>query len=133
MMDPGGAIMARRLAVPVTAVALGAAAWAAQAVGGDFRGGAVSFGIMAAYGLVVLALSKRSDVAGVLAGIAPDERYRAIEQRALAATGLVLVLYVIAGFLWEQVHGRSGMPYTLMGAVAAVAYLGSIVYGRFRG
>ena len=35
--------MTRRLAVPVTAVVLGAAAWAAQAIGGDVRGGAISF------------------------------------------------------------------------------------------
>ncbi|MGA7910074.1 MAG: hypothetical protein WCC30_00785, partial [Candidatus Dormiibacterota bacterium] len=66
------------------------------------------------------------------AGNAPDERYRAIDQRALAATGLVLILYVIGGFLWEQVHGRSGMPFTLMGAVAGFTYLGSVIYGRFR-
>jgi Na+/H+ antiporter NhaD/arsenite permease-like protein len=133
MTDLGGTIMTMRLAVPVTAVVLGAAAWAAQAIGGDFRGGAVSFAILAAYAAVVFAFSTRSDIARVLAGNAPDERYRAIDQRALAGTGLVLILFVIGGFLWEQAHGRSGMPYTLMGAVAALAYLGSVVYGRFRG
>jgi len=125
--------MARRLAVPVTALVLGAAAWAAQAIGGDARAGAISFAIMAAYAAVVFAFSSRSDLARVLAGNAPDERYRAIDQRALAGTGLVLIVYVIGGFLWEQAHGRSGMPYTLMGAVAGLAYLGSLVYGRLRG
>jgi Na+/H+ antiporter NhaD/arsenite permease-like protein len=125
--------MNRRLVVPLTAVVLGAAAWAAQAIGGDFRGGAVSFAILAAYALVVFILSTRSDIARVLAGSAPDERYRAIDQRALGATGLVLIVYVIGGFLWEQAHGRTGMPYTLMGAVAGVTYLGSVIYGRFRG
>jgi hypothetical protein len=45
----------------------------------------------------------------------------------------VLILYEIGGFLWEQAHGRSGMPFTLMGAVAGLTYLGSVVYGRFRG
>ena len=133
MMDPVGATMARRFAVPATALVLGCAAWAAEAIGGDFRSGAISFGIMAAYALVVFAFSTRSDIAGVLSGNAPDERYRAIDQRALAATGLVLILYVIGGFLWEQVHGRSGMPFTLMGAVAGLTYLGAVVYGRFRG
>lgn len=129
-MDP---TMARRLAVPVTALVLGCAAWAAEAIGGDFRSGAISFAIMAAYALVVFTFSTRSDIAGVLAGNSPDERYRAIDQRALAATGLVLILYVIGGFLWEQAHGRSGMPFTLMGAVAGLTYLGAVVYGRFRG
>jgi Na+/H+ antiporter NhaD/arsenite permease-like protein len=129
-MDP---TMARRLAVPVTALVLGCAAWAAEAIGGDFRSGAISFAIMAAYALVVFAFSTRSDIAGVLAGNSPDERYRVIDQRALAATGLVLILYVIGGFLWEQAHGRSGMPFTLMGAVAGLTYLGAVVYGRFRG
>ncbi|HYL08047.1 MAG TPA: hypothetical protein VEU76_05830 [Candidatus Udaeobacter sp.] len=125
--------MTRRLAVPVTAVVLGAAAWAAQAIGGDVRGGAISFAIMGAYAVLVFVLATRSDIAGVLAGNAPDERYRAIDLRALAATGLVLIVYVIGGFMWEQAHGRSGMPYTLMGAVAGLTYLGSLVYGRFRG
>jgi Na+/H+ antiporter NhaD/arsenite permease-like protein len=125
--------MARRFAVPITALVLGCASWAAEAIGGDFRSGAISFAIMAAYAVVVFALSTRSDIAGVLAGNAPDERYRAIDLRALAATGLVLILYVIGGFLWEQAHGRSGMPFTLMGAVAGVTYLGAIVYGRYRG
>jgi Na+/H+ antiporter NhaD/arsenite permease-like protein len=125
--------MARRFAVPITALVLGCASWAAEAIGGDFRSGAISFAIMAAYAVVVFAFSTRSDIAGVLAGNAPDERYRAIDLRALAATGLVLILYVIGGFLWEQAHGRSGMPFTLMGAVAGVTYLGAIVYGRYRG
>lgn len=129
----GEAIVARRFAVPLTAIVLGAAAWAAQAIGGDVRGGAISFAIMATYAVVVFAFSTRSDIAGVLAGNAPDERYRAIDLRALAATGLVLIVYVIGGFLWEQGHGRSGMPYTLMGAVAGVTYLASVIYGRFRG
>lgn len=131
-MDPFGATMVRRLAVPVTALVFGGAAWAAEAIGGDFRSGAISFAIMAAYALVVFAFSTRSDIVGVLAGTAPDERYRAIDQRALAATGLVLILYVIGGFLWEQAHGRSGMPFTLMGAAAGLTYLGAVVYGRFR-
>ena len=125
--------MSRRLAVPVTAVVLGAAAWTAQAIGGDFRGGAISFAIMAAYALVVFAFSTRSDIASVLAGSARDERYRAIDQRSLAVTGLVLILFVIGGFLWEQAHGRSGMPFTVMGAVAGLTYLAAVVYGRFRG
>jgi hypothetical protein len=133
MTNQGESIMTRRLAVPVTAVVLGAAAWAAQAMGGDVLGGAVSFAIMAAYGLVVLVFSSRSDIAGVLAGNPPDERYRVIDERALAAAGLVLIVYVIGGFLWEQAHGRGGMPYTLMGAVAGLTYLGYVVYARFRG
>ena len=126
-------VMARRLVVPATAVVLGAATWVAQGLGGDVRGGAVSFAIMAAYAVVVFALGSRSDIAGVLAGTARDERYRAIDLRSLAATGMVLILYVIGGFLGEQAHGRSGMPFTLMGAVAGVTYLAALVYGRFRG
>jgi hypothetical protein len=133
MTNPSGAIMVRRLAVPVTAVFLGAAALVAQAVGGDLRGGVVSFAIMAVYATAVFVLSTRSDIGGVLAGNAPDERYRAIDQRALGAAGIVLILYVIGGFLWEQAQGHSGMPYTAMGAVAGVTYLGSVIYGRLRG
>ena len=123
----------RRLAVPVTALVLGIVAWIALAVGGDPRSGAVSFAILAAYGAAVYLLASRSDVARVLVGDAPDERYRAIELRAVAAVGIVLIACVIAGFLWEQAHGRSGMPFTLMGAVAGLTYLAGVVYGRLRG
>jgi hypothetical protein len=122
----------RRLAVPITAVVLGALAWAALARGGDGAGGALSFAIMAAYAAAVYLLAGRSDVVRVLAGDAPDERYRAIDQRALALVGLVLILYVIGGFLWEQARGHDGMPFTLMGAVAGLTYLAALVYGRFR-
>lgn len=133
MTTPSGDKLTRRLAVPVTALVLGAAAWVAQALGGDPRGGAVSFGILAGYGALVFLFAGRSDIVGVLAGNARDERYRAIDLNAVAAVGLVLVLYVIAGFLWEQAHGRSGMPFTLMGAVGGLTYLGALVYGRLRG
>lgn len=123
----------RRLVVALAAVGLGAVAWAAQAAGGDFRGGLISFVIMAGYGLALLALAGRSDVVSMLAGTPADERYGAIDVRAVAVTGFVLILYVIGGFLWEQAHGRSGMPYTLMGAVAGVTYIGALIYGRLRG
>ena len=127
--EPGGG---RRFVVPMVAVALGVVAWVAQAFGGDLRGGFVSFAIMAAYGLLLVVLSGRSDVFSVLAGAAPDERFKAIDVRAVAAVGFVLILCVIGGFLWEQAHGRSGMPYTLLGALAGATYLGALLYGRFR-
>lgn len=122
-----------RLALPVTAVVLGVVSWIALAVGGDPRGGAVAFGILVLYALIVFLLARRSDVAKVLAGRAPDERYRALDMQAVAITGFVLILCVIGGFLWEEAHGRSGMPYTLLGAIAAFTYFGALVYGRLRG
>jgi len=122
-----------RLIVAASACGLGVLAWAAAAAGGDFRGGLIAFVIMAAYGLLLVVLGGRSDVVSVLAGSPRDERYSAIDIQAVAVTGFVLILYVIAGFLWEQAHGRSGMPFTLMGAAAGVSYIGAVVYGRLRG
>ncbi len=69
--------------LPLFTVALGAAALAAQWIGGDARGGLISFGILAATAALVL-LGGRSETIRGLRGDGRDERFRRIDLHATA-------------------------------------------------
>ena len=118
--------------LPLSSVAMGAVIWIAQAIGGDVRGGAVSFAIMAGYGAVLFAFSNRSDLVAVLSGRARDERYQSMDLQAVAITGMVLVTAIIGGFLWQIGHGRDPNPYGWLGGLGGVTYIAALVYQRFR-
>ncbi|HEY2956779.1 MAG TPA: hypothetical protein VGM21_01010, partial [Actinomycetota bacterium] len=66
------------------------------------------------------------------AGRRADERWRSIDLRATAVSGLAVITVVIVAFLWEIAHGRSGQPYALLGAIAGLAYLAALVWLRWR-
>jgi len=61
-----------------------------------------------------------------------DERWAMIDTRATALAGLVVITAIIIGFFVEIAHGRSGAPYTWLGALAGIAYLAGLVIGRWR-
>ena len=46
-----------------------------------------------------------------------------IDLRAVAYTGMVLITFIIGGFLYEVARGEDGNPYTLMGAIGGLAYV----------
>jgi hypothetical protein len=39
---------------------------------------------------------------------------------------------VIVAFVWEIAHGRSGVPYATLCAIAGIAYLLALVWLRWR-
>jgi hypothetical protein len=90
------------------------------------------FAIMAGFA-ALLVVGRRSESIRMMAGQGADERWRSIDLRATAISGVVLTTAVIAGFLWEIAHGRSGQPYTALGAVAGVGYVLALVWLRWRG
>jgi hypothetical protein len=100
-------------------------------VGGDARNGLIGFAVLAGIGLVSL-LGSRSETISGLSGPGRDERWERIDVLATAFSGLVLITLVIALWLWEIAHGRSGNPYGLLGAVAGLAYIGGVGWLRFR-
>lgn len=110
---------------------LGAVMLAAFAVGGDLLSGLVCFGIMAALGLVCL-LGVRSETLQGLSGPGRDERWAMIDLRATALSGLVVILAIIGGWLYEIANGRDGNPYTWLGAVAGLAYILAVAILRRR-
>ena len=44
----------------------------------------------------------------------------------------MLITIVIGMCVWEWAHGRSGSPYTQLGAIAGVAYLAALGVLRWR-
>ena len=115
--------------VPAYTLALGALVFAAQAIGGDTAGGARSAAVLAALALI-LAFGGRSETIQLIRQ--PDERWLALDKRATAFTGSVLILVLIGAWLWEMAHGRSGEPYVQLCSLAGLAYLSSMFWLRFR-
>jgi len=75
----------------------------------------------------------RSETLAGLGGPGRDERWVAIDMRATAASGLVVITVLIAAFLWEVGHGRDGSPYGQLCALAGVVYITAVAIQRWRG
>jgi drug/metabolite transporter (DMT)-like permease len=118
--------------MPGFSAALGVAILAAFAAGGDTGSGLWGLGVMLALGAVFL-LGGRSETLSGLGGPGRDERWEAIDIRATAASGTVLICAVLAAWLWEVGHGRDGSPYGQLAAVAGVSYIVAVGVQRVRG
>ena len=86
---------------------------------------------MSALGLVLL-VGGRSDFVRGLRGDGRDEYWQRIDVHATALAGNVVIVVIIGMCVWEWAHGRSGSPYTALGAVAGVAYVASLGLLRWR-
>jgi hypothetical protein len=62
-----------------------------------------------------------------------DERWAAIDLRARAFSGLVVILSAVGAWLYELGHGRDGSPYGQLLAAGGIAYLAAIALLRRRG
>ena len=61
-----------------------------------------------------------------------DERWVAIDLRASAFGGFVVILAAMGAWLYELADGRDGSPYGQLLAVGGVAYIVAIVFLRRR-
>jgi Na+/melibiose symporter-like transporter len=111
-----------RFVTPILGIVFGLLFFVIYAVRGDWTSAVTSLAIMAVYSAVLLTLGRRSETIGLLGGDVPDERGRANSLRSLAFTGEVLILVVIAMFIWEVAHGRDGNPWAALGAIAGVSF-----------
>jgi drug/metabolite transporter (DMT)-like permease len=118
--------------VPAFALALGVVVFVAQWIGGDPKGGVVSFAILAGFGGLLL-LGGRSETIRGLRGDGRDERFRQIDIHATAVSGLVTITAIIVAFIVELARGHDGRPYTWLGAIAGIAYLAAVAIFRARG
>lgn len=118
--------------MPLFSVALGLVILAAQWIGGDPGGGLVSLAIMTAFGAVLL-LGGRSETIRGLRGDGRDERFRQIDIHATALAGLAVITAIIIAFVIALANGRSGEPYTWLGAIAGLTYLVAVIVLRIRG
>jgi hypothetical protein len=117
--------------MPLFSLALGAAMFGAFAIGGDAGQGALSFGVMAAVAALFW-FGGRSETLRGLGGPGRDERWAAIDLRASAIAGFVVITAIIGGWLWEVANGDDGSPYVQLGAVGGIAYIAAVAFLRRR-
>ena len=122
-----------RWAMPLLSLAIGGVMFAAAWIGGSLALGVWCLGVMAAYGALLLLLGGRFDVVRVLAGRPADERYRHADLRATAFAGIVTIVILICGFVLELARGQDGQPYSFLGFVAGVSYVGALLWLHLRG
>jgi len=46
---------------------------------------------------------------------------------------MIVILVILAAFLWQIARGHTGEPYSWLGAIAGVAYIAGVVFIRVRG
>jgi uncharacterized membrane protein len=93
---------------------------------------ALAFAIVAAYALGLRLLQSRSETASLLSGLPVDERWESINNRALALAAQVIAIVLLVAFVATQFGGGDAMPYAMSLALFAVAYLGGILWFRWR-
>ena len=116
--------------LPAFSVSLGLVMLAAQAVGGHPGQGVVALIIMSTFGAVVAA--GRGDTVRGFRGDGTDERFDAMNLKATAFCGQVLIVVVIVAFIVEIARGHTGAPYSWLGASAGLSYLAALAWLRAR-
>ena len=117
--------------LPAFSALLGLGCLVAFWIGDDPRQGVVSMLILFAFGAIFL-VGGRSETIRGLRGDGRDEYWRNIDLSATALSGLTLICVVIGMCFWEWAHGRTGSPYTQLGAIAGVAYVLALIGLRLR-
>ena len=118
--------------LPAFCVLLAALIFTAFTIGGKAGAGAESAGVLLVLGAVFYFGGRRSETLAGLGGPGRDERWAQIDVHATALAGVVLVLVIIGAWLVEVAQGQDGSPYTQLGAVGGVAYIGAVAFLRWR-
>jgi hypothetical protein len=126
------AVLRTKWFMPVFSLALGVACLVAFWLGGRRDDGLFALALMAAAGAVFL-LGGRSETVRGLRGDGRDERWARIDIHATAVAGHVTIAAIIGACFWEWAHGRDGSPFTQLGAVAGISYIGAVAWMRWRG
>jgi hypothetical protein len=120
------------LATPIFGVLMGLVYLIAFWAGGSLAYGVFGLVVMVAFSLLLLVARRHSEtVRGLLDH--RDERITAIDLRATAVTALAMIVVVLVAFVVEIARGQSGWPYSMIGAVGGLAYLGAVIVLRIRG
>jgi drug/metabolite transporter (DMT)-like permease len=113
------------LAAAVPAV-IGAAILAAEAANGDLSEGLVWFAVLAAAG-ALLAFGGRFESVRLARGDGEDEREAMINERAMAATGLLLMVALTAVIVYQLARGDDTRPYIYLTAIGGATYVAALL------
>ena len=91
------------------------------------------FAMIGASTLALRTFVSRSETASTLLGVPVDERWESINTRAWALAAQVVFVLLVAILVAMQVLGWDSRPYLLLGAALATAYLGAVLWYRWRG
>lgn len=75
----------------------------------------------------------RSDTVRGLRGDGRDERFHRIDVMATAVAGSVLFGTIIVASLVQMARGEDAAPFSWLGVIAALSYLGAVAVLRLRG
>jgi|1185.fasta_scaffold104627_3 hypothetical protein len=117
--------------MPAFSITLGLLVLGAAWAGGDLESGLLGLAVMTGLAAVFL-FGGRSETLAGLGGPGRDERWAAIDTRATAAAGFVLITVLIGAWLWEIAHGRDGSPYGQLCALAGITYIIAVAVLRVR-
>ena len=121
----------RKWVTPVTALVIGLGYLVAGVLGDNLEFGVFGLLLMVVTGGAFWLIGTRSEtVAGLLDR--RDERINAIDASATQFAGMTTLVVVLGAFMVEIARGQDGMPYATLGAVAGVAYVVALVWGRLR-
>ncbi|HET8591551.1 MAG TPA: hypothetical protein VFM01_18085 [Nakamurella sp.] len=122
----------RELVVPAISVVGGIAYLVAGLISGNTGFGIAGLVLMVVFAAVLWLVRRRSEtVKGLLDR--RDERINAIDLKATAFAGSVLIVAVIVAFVIDVARGGDGAPYFWLAAVAGIAYIVGVVVLRLRG
>src|SRR5271157_3937272 len=93
---------------------------------------ATDVAIMVGYTLLLTAFRSRSETISTLAGRPVDERWQAINLRALAAAGLLGAVVALGGFIVTEASGHDSSGFAIVAAAIGVSYIGGVVWYRWR-
>ena len=126
------AIAHSRWSMPLFSLGLGVVVFLVSWLGGQPGAGVISLAFLAAFGLVILLLTGRSETIRGLT-VAGDERFARIDLSATAVTGLVVVVTLIVAWLVATARGQNGHPYDWLLAISGLSYLLAVAFFRWRG
>ena len=121
----------RRWAAPLVGLTIGIAYLIAAWISGNPVLGLEMLAIMLLFtGGMVIAARRSETVKGLLDG--RDERITSIDLKATACAGGVVLITIIGAFVVEIARGQDGLPYSWLGALGGVTYIGAVIALRIR-
>jgi len=117
--------------MPAFSLFLGGVMLLAFSLGGHTADGLKALAVMAALAVLFL-LGTRSETLQGLGGPGRDERWAAIDTRATAFAGVVVMTVLIGVWLYELAKGRDASPYGELLAIMGVTYIVAIAWLRWR-